>query len=83
MTRLSASTGVLPLVTSIAVAAALSGGAVLAVLQSGCDDPGYYRTHDGVVELIGGCLEPGDLPVRPRHPVNVPHPAGTDPSIQP
>ncbi len=57
----------LPLITGIAAATALSGAAVLAVAHSGCQDPGAYRSRDdGVVELIGGCLQPDDLPITPQ-----------------
>ena len=57
-----------PLATGLLTAAALSGAAALAVLQSGCEDPGSYREHDGVIELVGGCLQPSDLPVAPQNP---------------
>ncbi|GAA4612642.1 hypothetical protein [Saccharopolyspora hordei] len=69
MSQLTPTNRALPLVTGFATAAALSGAAVLAVLQSGCDDPGTYLVRDDVVELIGGCLEPDDLPVTQRPPV--------------
>jgi hypothetical protein len=56
---------VAPIVATLAAAALLSGAAVYTVDRAGCDDPGHYvRTGDSV-ELIGGCLEPGDLPVGP------------------
>ncbi|MER7015626.1 hypothetical protein ABT324_29680 [Saccharopolyspora sp. NPDC000359] len=60
----------LPLVTGVVTAAALSGAAVFAVLRSGCEDPGSYLVRDDVVELIGGCLQPDDLPVTPRPPAD-------------
>ena len=75
------STGAVPLLTGMITAAALSGAAVLAVFSSGCDDPGTYFEHDGVVELIGGCLQPSDLPVTPRDPAATPAHGSTDPSL--
>ncbi|MGW1676493.1 hypothetical protein [Saccharopolyspora sp. NPDC002376] len=71
MSQLAPTNRVLPLVTGVATAAALSGAAVFAVLQSGCDDPGAYRVRDDVVELIGGCLQPDDLPISPRPPADL------------
>ena len=58
----------IPLATGLLTAAALSGAAALAVLQSGCEDPGSYLERDGMVELVGGCLQPTDLPVTPQDP---------------
>ncbi|MER2093593.1 MAG: hypothetical protein ABS918_12645 [Saccharopolyspora rectivirgula] len=54
------------LVAGIATASALSAAAVVAVLNAGCDDPGSYRWRGGAVELVGGCLQPEDLPVVPQ-----------------
>ena len=77
MTRLTPAAGAFPLVTGIAVATVLSGAAVFTVVRSGCDEPGTYRAHDGVVELIGGCITPDDLPVVPQHqPSHAPRPIG-------
>ncbi|WP_243789946.1 hypothetical protein [Saccharopolyspora gloriosae] len=75
-----------PLVGGITVATVLSAAAVFAVAQTGCDDPGSYRERDGVVELIGGCVQPEDLPVTPAPQLeDSPHslPTDTDPSIAP
>lgn len=82
MTRLTPMNSAFPLVAGIATAAALSGAAVFAVLQSGCDEPGSYRSHDGVVELIGGCLKPDDLPVNPRYPTDTRPLGSSDPSLE-
>ncbi|MCI2421592.1 hypothetical protein MOQ72_29580 [Saccharopolyspora sp. K220] len=82
MTRLTPTNRAFPLVTGIVTAAALSGAAVLAVLNSGCDEPGVYRAEDGVVELIGGCLKSDDLPVSPRHPTEVRPLGSTDPALE-
>ncbi|MFD0919181.1 hypothetical protein [Saccharopolyspora rosea] len=81
MTRLTPASGAFPLVTGIVAAAALSGAAVFAVLHSGCDDPGAYRAHDGVVELVGGCLQPDDLPVTPKAPGPVRPLGDVDPAL--
>ncbi|MER7081094.1 hypothetical protein SAMN02982929_03807 [Saccharopolyspora kobensis] len=78
MSQLTPGNRALPLVTGVLTAAALSGAAVFAVLQSGCDDPGSYQVRDDAVELIGGCLRPDDLPVNPRPPAG--H-DGNDPAM--
>jgi len=54
-----------PTVAALATAALLSGAAVYTVQRAGCEDPGHYVTNGQSVELVGGCLEPGDLPVGP------------------
>jgi hypothetical protein len=66
MARLTLSAGTFPLVAGIAAATALSGAAVFTVFRSGCDSPGVYRAHDGVIELVGGCLNRADLPALPE-----------------
>jgi hypothetical protein len=86
MARLTPSAGAVPLVTGIAVATALSGAAVFTVFRSGCENPGRYQPHDGVVELTGGCIKADDLPVTPQQrerltPKPDDHPA--DPSTKP
>ena len=68
MARLTPTTGTLPLLSGLAVATVLSGIAVFTVVQGGCDDPGTYRLRDGGAELVGGCVQPDDLPVVPRLP---------------
>lgn len=52
-----------PIVAMVAAAALLSGAAVYVVQQAGCRDPGHYVRTGDTVELVGGCLRPGDLPV--------------------
>lgn len=78
MARLTLSAGTLPLIAGIAAATALSGAAVFTVFRSGCDTPGVYRAHDGIVELVGGCLKRNDLPAWPEHqnprPLGIAHP---------
>lgn len=79
MTRLTPSASAFPLVTGLAVATVLSGAAVFTVISSHCDEPGAYRVHDGVVELVGGCITPTDLPVTPqRQAGEQSRPLGTD-----
>ena len=56
-----------PIVGTLAAAALLSGAAVYTVHSAGCDDPGHYVRNGETVELVGGCIEPGDLPVGPSH----------------
>jgi hypothetical protein len=47
---------------------------VFTVNQAGCSDAGrYVQRDDEVVELVGGCVDPADLPnapsgVKPGHP---------------
>lgn len=83
MTRLTLSAGAFPLIAGIAAATALSGAAVFTVLRSGCDDPGVYRSHDGIVELVGGCVSRNDLSVPPPHqtprPLGIAHPGPVQP----
>jgi len=57
-----------PVVATVAAAALLSGAAVYTVDRAGCDDPGRYVRTGDTIELVGGCLEPGDLPVGPPAP---------------
>ncbi|CAM00237.1 hypothetical protein A8924_1297 [Saccharopolyspora erythraea NRRL 2338] len=84
MARLTATTGTLPLISGLAAATALSGLAIFAVVQSGCDDPGSYRTRDGALELVGGCVQPDDLPVNTRLPTPAPGSlGGTQPALAP
>jgi len=54
-----------PIAATMAAAALLTGTAVFTVTQAECDDPGRYVYQNGGYELVGGCLEPGDLPVGP------------------
>jgi hypothetical protein len=54
--------GVLPLVGAVTAAVALTGAAVFTVSQAGCADPGHYEQRDGVVQLVGGCVDRAELP---------------------
>jgi hypothetical protein len=60
--------GALPLAGATAAAMALAGVAVFAVSHAGCSDTGRYVQHDGVVELVGSCINPNDLPAAPAPP---------------
>ena len=76
MVRLTLSTSA---VVGVATATVLSGVAVITVTHSGCQDPGSYEAHDGVVELIGGCVQPGDVDVTPQDaPAQLPQLAPAD-----
>lgn len=87
MARLHPAVGTIPLVTGIATATILSGAAVFTVVHAGCGEPGTYRVREGVVELVGGCITPEDLPVTPgQHPDPAPRPLGeeaTEPVVRP
>jgi hypothetical protein len=56
------------IVVSALVAAALATIALVTVEQAGCHDPGHYVVGAEGYELVGGCLEPGDLQVSPVTP---------------
>ncbi|MGX7825287.1 hypothetical protein ACTG9Q_09350 [Actinokineospora sp. 24-640] len=47
------------------VAMALTGVAVFTVQAATCDDSGHYVQQDGQTVLVGGCLNPEDLPRAP------------------
>lgn len=82
MLRLTHSSGTVPLVTGITTAAVLSGLAIITVAHAGCDNPGAYQPHNGVVELIGGCVAREDLPLVPRPPMP-PKQVGVSPALTP
>jgi hypothetical protein len=65
-----------PVVVTLAAAGLLTGGAVYTVQRAGCDDPGHYVRTGNTIELVGGCLEPGDLPVGPPSAPPVERPNG-------
>jgi hypothetical protein len=50
---------------SLIVAAAMATIALITVQRAGCGDPGHYVLRGNGYELVGGCVEPGDLPVAP------------------
>jgi hypothetical protein len=58
----------LPFAGALAAAAALTGAAVFTVADAGCTHPGRYVQHDGVVELVGGCVDQDRLPVPAARP---------------
>jgi hypothetical protein len=57
--------GALPLAGASVAAMALAGVAVFTVSHAGCSDTGRYVQHDGVIELVGSCLDPNKLPAAP------------------
>lgn len=54
--------GGVSLLAAMTTAAALTGAAFFTVSQAGCDDPGAYSRHGSEIELIGGCVDQGELP---------------------
>jgi hypothetical protein len=60
--------GALPLAGASVAAMALAGVAVFTVSHAGCSESGRYVEHDGVVELVGSCLDPNKLPPAPAEP---------------
>ncbi|WP_018683235.1 hypothetical protein [Actinokineospora enzanensis] len=62
----------MPLAGALAAALVLAGTAVFTVSNAGCASAGEYVQHDGQVELVGGCVDPADLPPAPGT-----QPAGT------
>ena len=65
-----------PIVASLAAAGLLTGAAVYTVHRAGCEDPGRYVRIGETFELVGGCLEPGDLPIGPTPTVQENRPNG-------
>jgi len=64
-------------VVSLLVAAAMATIAFITVQQAGCHNPGQYVARGDGYELIGGCIEPNDLPIAPDT-VPAPPPAAPD-----
>jgi len=73
--------GALPLAGASVAAMALAGVAVFTVSHSGCSESGRYVEHDGVIELVGSCLDPNDLPAAPAKPQQDRKPAA--PAVNP
>lgn len=68
--------GVLPLAGASVAAVALAGVAVFSAHQAGCADPGrYVENADGQVELVGGCVDPEQLPPAQQPREKTPEPA--------
>ncbi|MDT7585976.1 MAG: hypothetical protein QOE32_3526 [Pseudonocardiales bacterium] len=61
-------------VVSLLVAAAMAAIAFITVQQAGCPNPGQYVARGDGYELVGGCVEPNDLPIAPDA-VPAPQPA--------
>ncbi|GAA3999476.1 hypothetical protein GCM10022247_19710 [Allokutzneria multivorans] len=70
MAHMTRSGGTLSLIAALAAAGALTFTAVYTVVQTGCTDQGEIVQRGSVLELVGGCVEHGDLPVGPQHPKN-------------
>lgn len=54
--------GGMSLLVAMASAAALTGAAFLTVSQASCADESHYIRTEGQVELVGGCVDPAELP---------------------
>ncbi|MGH3449216.1 MAG: hypothetical protein ACRDQW_00505 [Haloechinothrix sp.] len=54
--------GGVPLLVGVASAMALTGAAFFTVAQAACGEPGSYIRHDTHVALLGGCVDPTDVP---------------------
>jgi hypothetical protein len=76
-------TSALPLAGATAAAMALAGVAVFTVNHAGCADGGRYVQHDGTVELVGGCVNPADLPSAPVEHQQVGKPAKPASNVDP
>jgi hypothetical protein len=67
VTRLA---GGMSLLVAVASAVTLTGAAFFTVNQASCADPATYIRTDGQIELVGGCVDPADLPAtRPERSV--------------
>lgn len=60
--------GILPVVGAVTSAVALTGLAFFAVAKAGCGDAGEYVYTGGQLELVGGCVDPGELPPADEQP---------------
>ncbi|RZS36957.1 hypothetical protein EV193_106192 [Herbihabitans rhizosphaerae] len=76
MSLVSRASAVLPVAGTVIAAGALAGVAVFTVNEVGCSDSGTYVQHDGHVELVGGCVDPADLPAAPPNAQHPARPAG-------
>ncbi len=61
-TRVAGGVGLLAAIVS---AAALTGAAFFTVNQASCGDQATYLRHDGQIHLVGGCVDPAELPAAP------------------
>lgn len=57
--------GGLGLLAAIVSAATLTGAAFFTVNQASCGDQASYVRHDGQIQLVGGCVDPAELPAAP------------------
>lgn len=74
--------GVTSLAAAMAVAATLAGVAVFTASGAGCPEPGHYVTHGDQIELVGGCVNPAELPAAPAEDVPARSGDGIDPLRQ-
>lgn len=64
--------GAASLAGAVLAAMTLTGVAVFTVQAATCDDTGHYVQVDGQTTLVGGCLDPEDLPAAPTTADNAP-----------
>lgn len=64
----------MPVAVTSAVAGLLAGAAIVTANEAACDEPGSYVLGAGNVQLVGGCLQSGDLPVAPPRDEQPPPP---------
>ena len=57
--------GAASLAGAVLAAMTLTGVAVFTVQAATCDNSGQYVEVDGRTTLVGGCLDPDDLPAAP------------------
>uniref|UniRef100_UPI00047BAD2F hypothetical protein n=1 Tax=Actinokineospora inagensis TaxID=103730 RepID=UPI00047BAD2F len=68
MTSRRRPTRAIPLAGAVAAALVLAGVAVFTVSNAGCASAGEYVQHGQSLELVGGCVDPTDLPAVPLPP---------------
>ncbi|SDD02266.1 hypothetical protein [Actinokineospora iranica] len=64
--------GAVPLAGAAAAALVLAGVAVFTVGSAGCASAGEFVQRGAELELVGGCVDPADLPAAPGGPEIVP-----------
>ncbi|MPY80252.1 MAG: hypothetical protein GEV04_17690 [Actinophytocola sp.] len=62
--RATRATGAASVLVGLASAVALTGAAFFTVQEATCADAGTYIRHAEHVELVGGCVDASELPVR-------------------
>ncbi|MBM7771872.1 hypothetical protein JOD54_002076 [Actinokineospora baliensis] len=60
----------MPLAGAAAAALVLAGVAVFTVSNAGCASAGEFVQRPQGLELVGGCVDPADLPAAPSTPTS-------------